>query len=45
MLKQITVYAENKKGTMKDITGILASTISISGVLLLMKVLNSVWFA
>ena len=24
MLKQITVYAENKKGTMKDITGILA---------------------
>ena len=25
MLKQITVYAENKKGTMKDITGILAS--------------------
>ena len=25
MLKQITVYAENKKGTMKDITGILAN--------------------
>ena len=25
MLKQITVYAENKKGTMADITGILAS--------------------
>ena len=25
MLKQITVYAENKKGTMEDITGILAS--------------------
>lgn len=25
MLKQITVYAENKKGTMKDITGVLAS--------------------
>ena len=25
MLQQITVYAENKKGTMKDITGILAS--------------------
>jgi hypothetical protein len=25
MLKQVSIYAENKKGTMQDITGILAS--------------------